>query len=297
MNNQQHPQAPRTLNLCTDDFGLSPGIAQGIAQLAQAGRISAVSCITNVSGWSRDALLLPAFPRTVGMGLHLNLTEGVPLSTQLARVWPRLPSLPRLLVQTHLRLAPRQALQREIAAQWHAFVAATGRAPDFVDGHQHVHHLPVVRDALMAVLDTLPVRPAVRSTARVLGRAHAFKRWLIAATGGRALGRQLVRRALPHNGALLGVYDFHNTDYRALMQSWLGDLPPQGGLVFCHPGALSGLDAHDAIAAARGRELAYLSSDAFVQDLANAHVVLENSWWRTAAPVSAADVSEMSRTG
>ncbi|MEP6970763.1 MAG: ChbG/HpnK family deacetylase, partial [Betaproteobacteria bacterium] len=197
----------------------------------------------------------------------------------------------------HLRLAPRQALQREIAAQWHAFVAATGRAPDFVDGHQHVHHLPVVRDALMAVLDTLPVRPAVRCTARVLGRAHAFKRWLIAATGGRALGRQLVRRALPHNGALLGVYDFHNTDYRALMQSWLDDLPPQGGLVFCHPGALPGLDAHDAIAAARGRELAYLSSDAFVQDLANAHVVLENSWWRTAAPVSAADVSEMSRTG
>ena len=27
-------------------------------------------------------------------------------------------------------------------AQWQAFVTATGRAPEFVDGHQPVHHLP-----------------------------------------------------------------------------------------------------------------------------------------------------------
>ena len=37
----------RILGLCADDFGLAPGISAGIAKLAQAQRLSAVSCITN----------------------------------------------------------------------------------------------------------------------------------------------------------------------------------------------------------------------------------------------------------
>jgi len=288
---------PRILSLCTDDFGQSPGIAAGVAQLAQAGRISAVSCMTNTPGWSRDAALLCEFAPAVATGLHLNLTDGRPLSTQLASVWPLLPSLPQLLLRTHLRLVPQQALRHEIAAQWHAFVAGTGRMPDFIDGHQHVHHLPVVRDAMLAVLDTLQVQPAVRSTARVLGPAHAVKRWLIAATGGRALGRELARRALAHNPALLGVYDFRNADYRSLMRSWLAHLPLEGGMVFCHPGAAYGLDAQDAHPAARARELAYLSSDAFLHDLADAQVVLGNNWRRAAPPVQVPPVSEKSSIG
>ena len=287
----------RVLSLCVDDFGQSPGIAAAVVQLAQARRITAVTCITNTPGWRRDALLLREVMPTVAAGLHLNLTEGQPISAQLARAWPQLPSLPRLLVQTHLRMVPRQALVCEILAQWHAFAAACGRAPDFIDGHQHVHHLPVVRDAMLEVLDGLQVRPAVRSTARVLGPAHAFKRWMIQATGGRALERQLDQRQLPHNTVLLGAYDFRTTDYRARMQAWLAGLPPHGALLFCHPGAPEGLDAKDAIAAARVRELAYLCSADFQQDLADAQVVLGNTWSRVAPQMVTAAVSGMSRPG
>lgn len=294
----QKPTTPtRTLSLCIDDFGQSPGIAAAVVQLAQAGRISAVSCMTNAPGWVRDAALLRTLPPTVAIGLHLNLTDGAPLSAQLSRDWPRLPSLPRLMLRAHLRLLPRQALQQEIAAQWHAFVAATGRAPDFVDGHQHVHHLPGVRDAMLAVFDAMQVQPAVRSTARVLGPGHAVKRALIAGTGGFALRRALVRRGLRHNPALLGVYDFRNTDYRSLMRGWLARLPSEGGLVFCHPGTLQGLDAHDAHPAARTRELRYLASAGFQQDMADAGVVLGNAWCRAAVPKSGTTVSEMSTIG
>ena len=295
--NEHHLQLPRVLSLCADDFGLSPGIAAGIAQLARAGRISAISCVANAPGWVRDAALLRGLAPTVAIGLHLNLTDGRPLSAQLARVWPRLPTLPELLLRTHLRLAPQQALRHEIAAQWRAFVAATGRPPDFIDGHQHVHHLPGVRDALLAVFDTWQIRPALRSTARVLGPGHAVKRWLIERTGGRTLGRELARRAVPHNPALLGVYDFSNTDYRCLMQNWLAQLPLEGAMVFCHPGAPQGLDAGDAHPAARVRELAYLSSNTFLRDLADARVILGNSWCRSDPSIQAASVSEMSRTG
>jgi predicted glycoside hydrolase/deacetylase ChbG (UPF0249 family) len=287
----------RVLSLCVDDFGQSPGIAAAVGRLARVRRITAVSCITNAPGWRRDAPLLREIWPTVATGLHLNLTEGRPLSAQLARVWPQLPSLPRLLWQTHLRLVSRLVLVCEMRAQWHTFEAACGRAPDFIDGHQHVHHLPVVRDAMLEVLDELQVRPAVRSTARVLGPAYAFKRWMIQATGGQALERQLDLRQLAHNTVLLGAYDFRTADYRARMQAWLTGLPSQGGLLFCHPGAAEGLDATDAIAAARTHELAYLSGEAFAQDLADAQVVLGNTWVRNTPARVAAPFSEMSRPG
>jgi len=300
MNKPQQAPPPRVLNLCADDFGLSPGIAAGIAQLAHAGRISAVSCITNVPGWTRDAAAARAFPPAVAIGLHLNLTEGRPLSTELARLWPRLPSLPRLLLLTHLHRVSRQALRAEIGMQWQAFVAAAGRAPDFIDGHQHVHQLPVVREVVLDLLDAQPWPTAVRSTAHVLGPGHAIKRCLIEGTGGWALGRALDRRRFPHNPALLGVYDFRSTDYRTLMRAWLAHLPAQGGLLFCHPGVARECDAQDHIAAARGRELDYLSGDALVQDLADADVVLGSSWPGVATvhqPLPVAGISEMSRSG
>ena len=43
------------------------------------------------------------------------------------------------------------ALVNEIAAQLRMFVHTFGRAPDFIDGHQHVHLFPQIRDAVLEV--------------------------------------------------------------------------------------------------------------------------------------------------
>ena len=261
----------RTLALCADDFGLSPGVSAGIARLAQAQRLTAVSCLTNGPHWRATSQLLPA---AVDAGLHFNLSDGVPLSAELRALWPRFPPLPRLIALAHLRALPGAAIAAELAAQWAAFGDATGRAPDFVDGHQHVHHLPQVRDALLAAVDAAVPRPLVRSAAHVLGPGFAFKRALIAGTGARALQRELVRRGIGHNAHLLGVYDFADSDYRALMQGWLAQVPSEGALLFCHPGDADASGVADAIAAARPREASYLASDAFAADLAEAGVAL-----------------------
>jgi len=118
--------------------------------------------------------------------------------------------------------------------------------------------------------------PAVRSTGRVLGPGFGLKRRLIEGTGGATLMASLRAHVLPHNPALLGVYDFASTDYRRLMQGWLAQVPPEGALLFCHPGDPKSGD--DAIAAARLREIDYLAGDLFVQDLAAANVVLGRVW-------------------
>lgn len=264
----------RRLTLCADDFGLSPGVNRGIARLAQAQRLNAVSCLVNGPHWRDGAALLRSFPASVEVGLHFNLTEGVPLSAALRSVWPRFPSLARLIALAHLHGLPQAAITAELAAQWAAFTEATGHPPAFIDGHQHVHHLPQVRDAVLAIVEATPQRPMVRNTARVLGPGFAIKRALIAGTGGRALQRALVRRGIAHNSVLVGAYDFRASDYRALMQGWLARVPPEGALLFCHPGDADESGVVDAIAHARPREAAYLASVAFAADVAAAGVTL-----------------------
>ena len=267
----------RPLLLCADDFGLSTGIDNAIAGLVRAGRLSAFSCLSNGPAWATDAAQVAALRGPALAGLHFNLTEGRPLSPALARHWPQLPSLARLLVEAHLGRLPTPAVADELAAQWAAFVQASGCQPDFIDGHQHVHHLPGVRDALLGWLQRHPV--PVRSTARLGGPAGGFKRRVIEHSGGRALGQALALSGLPHNRLLLGAYDFR-ADYRPLMQAWLAQVPSSGALLFCHPGAASAAGPPDPIAAARQCELAYLGSAAFDQDLVAAGVVLAPRWAR-----------------
>lgn len=270
--------APRVLAVCADDFGLSPGISAGIARLAHTGRLTAISCLTNGAGWASAVPLLNGLPASVDVGLHLNFTEGRPLSPRLAKRWPQFPPLPLLIARAHLGVLPRGALRNEAHAQLAAFMRARGSAPAFIDGHQHVHHLPGLRDLILDMLEHVQPLPAMRSTGRVLGPGFGVKRALIERTGGRALAGELARREIAHNPALLGAYDFTEPDYRALMQGWLAALPAEGGLLFCHPGDASDAAAPDPIAAARLRESAYLGSAAFPQDLAAAGVQLGRVW-------------------
>lgn len=271
----------RTLALCADDFGQSPAISAGILRLARAGRLSAVSCRVNGGSWLADAPGLQGLPATVEIGLHFNLTEGRPVSPRLARLWRTLPAWPTLWARAHLGLLPRGALRGEFHAQLRAFTDATGASPGFVDGHQHVHALPIVRDLLLDAAEHMRPVPSVRHTGRVVGSGFGLRRWWIEASGGRGLARELVQRELAHNPALLGVYDFKRPDYRTLMQGWLAQVPPEGALLACHPGEAAApgkSEGRDPIAAARSHELAYLESSAFAQDLAQAGVVLGPVW-------------------
>ncbi|MEP7296690.1 MAG: ChbG/HpnK family deacetylase [Burkholderiales bacterium] len=271
----------RTLALCADDFGLSPGISAGIARLAHSKRLTAISCITNSPHWVEQAKRLQGLPESVDIGLHLNFTEGKPLSARLARRWPTLPALPVLIARAHVHWLPQAEMRNEVHAQLRAFIHAVGVPPRFIDGHQHVHHLPGLRDSILDMAEHIQPLPALRSTGRMIGPGAGFKRWMIERTGGRALAVALRQRVFAHNPTLLGAYDFVEPDYGALMRRWLKALPAEGGLLFCHPGTHEPGDPPDAIGAARERELAYFASAEFGDDLTEARVTLGRVW-RTA---------------
>jgi hypothetical protein len=278
--------ADRSIAFCADDVGLVAGVADTVAALAAGRRLSNASCVTTAAAWPSEGAAIGAATKAIDgfeLGLHFNLTEGAPRSPDLARVWPQLPGLKELIVRAHLGNLPLAALASEWRAQVDAFADVVGRLPAHVDGHQHVHHLPQVRDVLLEEFGAEPgrTRPAVRNTGRLIGPGHAFKRMVIEGTGGRALRRDLRARGLRHNEALLGVYDFRGA-YRPLVRGWLAAAPQRGGLVFCHP-KRGAPDAADPIAAARDREAAYLASDAFADDLAEAGFSLGSAWQSSSA--------------
>ncbi|WP_158218983.1 ChbG/HpnK family deacetylase [Roseateles aquatilis] len=244
----------RSICLCLDDFGLHEGINEAALALRRDGRVHALSCLVTGAAWQSGATSLrrdSAGP--IDVGLHLDLTQR-PLTSapdSWAALWMR-GSFDRLSAS---------ALRAEIDAQFDLFERHLGRRPDFVDGHQHVHQFPQVRDALVDVLiQRYPYhRPWVRST-RAAG--WRFKSLVIGRLGSRMLTTEADLLAFPHNRRLLGVYDFAGGAgrYEALLSSWFR-LAEQGDLLMCHAStrAIPG----DPIAQARLDEYEVLSGGRF----------------------------------
>ncbi|UXH76234.1 ChbG/HpnK family deacetylase [Roseateles amylovorans] len=244
----------RAICIGIDDFGLHGDINAAAMSLMSEGRVHAVSCMVGASAWAEGARCLrrdSAGP--IDVGLHLDLTaypQTLPPS-EWRRLWGQ-------GVMGRLDIA---ALRGEIGAQLDAFERELGRAPDFVDGHQHVHQFPQVRHALIDLLmRRFPYRkPWVRST-RASG--WGIKSLTINHLGGRAFISEADTLDLRHNRALLGVYDFTGGPqrYERLLCRWLKSAR-EGDLLMCHPSR--GLIPGDEIAQARVDEYAVLSGSRF----------------------------------
>ncbi|MCP3733566.1 ChbG/HpnK family deacetylase [Sphingomonas sp. RP10(2022)] len=244
---------PRLI-LCADDFAFSREVSETIAALAREGKLNATSCMTLMPGWMEDAALLRDLPRHVEIGLHLTLTGERPL-TAMPMLAPdgMLPEIDPLARMASRGQVPLDEIAGEVAAQFDAFVAAMGRAPDFVDGHQHSHALPGIRDiVLFETANRAPkawVRDCVDRVAAMLARPFSGKA-IGSAYHSRGLRDAAARYGLRCNDSFAGHYDFAS-DYRNLFPRFLRKA---GGmhLVMCHPGA--GVRPGDAIAKARPRE-------------------------------------------
>ena len=270
----------RPIIVCADDFGIAPGVSDAICGLIAAGRLSATSCMTALPHWTVGAASLRSVVAThpADVGLHLTLTDHPPLTRASGlSERGRLPPLARLLPQALRRGLNREAVLGELRAQLDAFEDVWGAPPDYVDGHQHVHVLPVVREAVVGeVLRRYPVGDVwVRDCVEPLGRCVARrpsppKAMLIAALG-LGLHRLLRRSGVPANDGFAGLHGFSGrVPFRRLMQAFLARSGPRP-LVHVHPGRVdAALLACDSLTTPREAELAYLASADFATDLAAA---------------------------
>jgi predicted glycoside hydrolase/deacetylase ChbG (UPF0249 family) len=274
---------PRRIWLCADDYGISPGVNRAICDLIERGRLNATSAM--VVGPALDRSEVTALQRAVAasrrcaIGLHVTLTAPFrPLSMHFRPLdGGMFPSFPSLLQAGLTRRLDPEIIQTELKMQLVAFGDLFGRAPDFIDGHQHAQLYPQVRDAfLAAVKETAPsawVRQCGRNVS-LMKRLLARKSLLLD-----LLSAQFRRRAtdadVAFNPGFAGAYDFsRQPDFGALMGQFLMGIP-EHGVVMCHPGFVDDvLTALDPLTGQREREHAFLIGEDFPQLLATNNVTL-----------------------
>ena len=270
----------RPIVVCADDYGLADGVSTAIAELIMARRLSATSCMVTRPGW-RDAA---AALRTVvastpaDVGLHLTLTDHTPLSAAARHaLGERMPALATLLPQALLRRLPAAALRDEVRAQFDRFEDEWGAPPDYVDGHQHVHLLPGVREAVVSEVlrraspGRMWVRDCVEAPLAIVQRSLGGTKAAVLDLLGWPLRGLLRAAGIPANQGFSGLHDFSAaTPFGERMRRFLAHTGPHP-LVHVHPGRVDAeLRACDSLTPPRERELEYLASAAFPAHLAAA---------------------------
>src|SRR5207248_4809887 len=195
------------------------------------------------------------FLEQTDIGLHFTLTADRPLSQVLLSGWLR-------------HLNPRD-IRGALERQLDTFVSVLGRAPAYIDGHQHVHLLPGLREAVVEAAANLGAY--VRSTREPVDAAmlerpapsdSAYLSWTA-----RPLSRLAQEMGVRTNTGFRGVRSFRErTSFRYVFRIMISGAT-NGSIVMCHPGHVDDvLTARDPIRDQREEEFAYFASDEFPRD-------------------------------
>jgi chitin disaccharide deacetylase len=256
------------LIVCADDYGFTPGVSRAIRELLAARRISATSVMAASEFWPTEAPALKAVAAGADIGLHVTLTDHVPLGPMPAFAHSgRFPTMGTVYKTGMTRKLPLDEIGAEIERQITSFVMHFGAAPAHIDGHHHIHQLPGIRDIVVDAAKRLaPGRTWVRSCRepplRILRRGVAVGKALAIGALGAGIDGRARRAGVPVNRGFSGAYDFLADKRPAseLFQRFVANAG-DNALVMCHPGHSDATLAKlDVMTTAREAELAYLMS-------------------------------------
>ncbi len=277
---------PRRIWLCADDYGMSPGVNRAIRDLIEKKRINATSVM--VVGAAVERADVEALMQAVAanpdcaIGLHATLTAPFnPLTMHFQPIdGGRFLPLGNVLRASLLRQLDPEIIQAELLAQIAAFRHLFGRAPDYVDGHQHVQLFPQIRDAFLAAVKEAAPGAWVRQCGRSLPLAQRLDnpKALLLDTLSNTFRKKCTRAGIAFNPGFAGAYDMvRGGEFGAAIANFLDGLP-DGGLVMCHPGFVDEMLAStDNVTDQREREFAFLASDDFPKTLDANNVTLNRA--------------------
>lgn len=272
----------RHLVVNADDLGADLPRNEGIFRGIAAGVVTSVSVLANGPALGDAVGRLRAVSRTrLSVGLHLNLSEGFPLSGDLKElVGPDGAFLGKQRARARLLDDPTPAVadeaKRELDAQLRRLEQWAGPL-DHLDGHQHVHLFPSVFSAAAAAAERsgigwfrTPDEPVDDGAPEERGRSDARLFSHLGAVARRALEtrplrapvfRGLMLRVRPESAALAALVGALPDGVTELMMH-PGDAGPDGG-------PFSAFSTPD-----RERELRMLLSPQFAEALERAGVAL-----------------------
>ncbi len=264
-----------------DDLGFAPGVNRGILEAHAAGTLSSASMMVTAPAFGEAADLARDHSRTLGVGLHLNLIAGRPLSAVPTLADPRTGLFYRLAELARRAMAGRvdaADVRRECDAQL-AALAQAGITPTHLDSHRHAHALPAILPAVLASAHSAGVRivrrpldhPSLSDPIAAAKMLVLHAAWRAALRGVDVAGRSLVARSPAFRGiALQGAPD---VELRLLHV--LDHLPSGATEIMLHPGYDDAiLAAQDPYRHEREREVAALCSGAVRERLTRGDIKL-----------------------
>ncbi|MFZ0034021.1 MAG: ChbG/HpnK family deacetylase [Sedimentisphaerales bacterium] len=131
-----------------DDFGLCDGVNKAVAQAHTNGVLTSTTIMANMPAADEAVKMAKQLPN-LGVGVHLNLFEGRPLSKDsgidcLLDDQGRFALTPaKLSLLSVCRRKIRNAIRTELAAQIQ-WVIDNGVKPTHLDSHKHIHSFPII---------------------------------------------------------------------------------------------------------------------------------------------------------
>lgn len=245
------------LMICADDYAQTEEIDSAILELIQNDRLTATSCLTLSPRWgSASQRITTQIRNKAAIGLHLDFTQYAVSQSALST----------LIVRSYLRLLDQEKIAVSIHRQLDAFEDALNTPPDYIDGHQHVHQLPQIRESLIGILQQrYPEQtPWIRIAKPPI--QDGIKAMIIRGLGSSALMTLAKQRRLSYSKTLLGVYGFQSDPafYQLKLNQWFAQIErgsnKQPVVLMCHPSLKRSNTGDDAIYPARLMEYQVLSS-------------------------------------
>ena len=180
---------PLRLIINADDFGLTLGVNRAIRELHQGGVLTSATLMANGRAFDDAVAIAHACP-TLGVGCHIVLTDGTPVSdpgsisslmgSDGKHFRPSLADFVQALLRGRIR---ETEIEREARAQVNKLQQA-GIQVTHLDTHKHTHIFPVVTRSLLRTALNSSIR-AVRNPfeptwCRSLGRGGKVRRFQLA---------------------------------------------------------------------------------------------------------------------
>jgi len=239
-----------------DDFGLAESVNRGIVAAHRDGILTSTSLLANGSAFSGAIAASRPFPR-LSIGVHLNLSEGTPVSPVAL-----IPTLVNERGEFHLSplrlgigILRRQIRLEDVLAELRAQVIQVfdaGVTPTHLDGHLHMHILPQLAPIVIELAREFCIR-SVRCPAEDLeatlpllwkiggARRAALKRSAIAygvTSFARRFRGRLHMAGLVCTDAFYGLAQTGFLDAR-MLRALLALIPEGTTELMCHPGYAS----------------------------------------------------------
>ena len=166
-----------------DDFGFSPGVTEGILQGHRAGIITSTTVMANMPGAAEAIGRLSEVPN-LGVGVHLNATQGRPLSQEGQALAQDDGVMRHSAVGIISACCRRPKLIRAVVAEFDAqirWVLDHGIKPTHLDSHRHTHVFTPIFARVLELAKQYNVPFVRRAGEKLIGpgwpRSNPRERW------------------------------------------------------------------------------------------------------------------------